>query len=159
MNAEHPLQTVGRELRARSPQDVVRLHDALAGARRGLRKMLTLDEAARRLSLAVIPLCLPGQQGMPATLLLMGKRRVCEGLSVQCYAREHGLTSAETRVLEGLCSGLGPRELTEKHGVGMSTVRTQIGSIRTKTGAESIRDLVRRVASLPPMVSILRAAA
>jgi DNA-binding CsgD family transcriptional regulator len=38
----------------------------------------------------------------------------------------------------------------------MATVRSQIGSIRAKTGAESIRELVRRVAVLPPMRSALR---
>jgi hypothetical protein len=40
--------------------------------------------------------------------------------------------------------------------VALSTVRTQIGSIRTKTGAGSIRDLVRQVALLPPLVGALR---
>ena len=34
--------------------------------------------------------------------------------------------------------------------------RTQIGAIRVKTGTNSIRDLVRRVALLPPLVGALR---
>jgi hypothetical protein len=38
----------------------------------------------------------------------------------------------------------------------VSTVRTQIGSIRAKTGANSIRELVRQVAVLPPLVGALR---
>jgi hypothetical protein len=42
--------------------------------------------------------------------------------------------------------------------VGLSTIRTQIGSIRLKTGASSIRALVRQVALLPPLVSALQAA-
>ena len=40
--------------------------------------------------------------------------------------------------------------------VAVSTVRTQIGSIRIKTGASSIRELVRQVAVLPPLVGALR---
>jgi len=36
---------------------------------------------------------------------------------------------------------------------------TQIGSIRAKTGAGSIRELVRQVARLPPLVGALRGAA
>jgi len=35
-------------------------------------------------------------------------------------------------------------------------VRTQIGSIRAKTGAASIAELVRQVAVLPPLVGALR---
>jgi hypothetical protein len=36
-------------------------------------------------------------------------------------------------------------------------VRSQIGSIRTKTGANGIRELVRQVAVLPPLVNALHA--
>jgi DNA-binding CsgD family transcriptional regulator len=108
---------------------------------------------------AVVPL-VAGVGALPqATLLLLGKKRVCECLSVQCCARSHALTATETRVLEALCQGLEPREVAVQHGVGLATVRTQIGSIRAKTGAQSIRELVRRVAVLPPMVSSLRLAA
>ncbi len=159
MTAEHPLHQQGDRLHARRSQDAVRLDEALADARRGLRKLLTLGEHGQALSLAVIPIELPGDDGAAATLLMMGKRRVCEQLSVQWFARAHALTSAETRVLEALCAGLEPREAAEVHGVGLATVRTQIGSIRAKTGAESIRDLVLQVAVLPPMLSRLRAAA
>ena len=159
LDAGHPLQLLGRELRAREPQDVARLHDALSGAHRGLRKLITMGAPGQRVSVAVVPLGVLGSGGTPATLLVMGKRQVCEPLSVQWFARSHGLTPAETRVLEALCNGGDPREIAEQHGVGMATVRSQIGSIRQKTGAESIRDLVRQVAVLPPMVGVLRAAA
>lgn len=159
LDAGHPLQMLGRELRAREPQDVARLHDALSGAHRGLRKLVTLGMPGQRVSIAVVPLGVLGSGGPTATLLVLGKRQVCEPLSVQWFARSHGLTPAETRVLEGLCNGLDPREIAELHGVGMATVRSQIGSIRQKTAAESIRDLVRQVAVLPPMVGVLRAAA
>ena len=159
LDAGHPLQLLGRELRTRHTQDVAHLHDALAGAQRGLRKLLTLGQAGQRLSVAVIPLGLLGGGGPSATLLVMGKRQVCERLSVQWFARSHALTPAETRVLEAVCEGMDPRAVAEQHQVGLATVRTQIGSIRAKTGAESIRDLVRQVAVLPPMVSSLRAAA
>jgi DNA-binding CsgD family transcriptional regulator len=156
LDADHPLQLLGRELRARLSQDMVPLHDALQAAQRGLRRLLTMGERSAPFTLAVVPLG-AGGGGMPqATLLLLGKRRVCESLSVQWFARTHALTPAETRVLEALCMGLEPREVAEANGVGLATVRTQIGSIRAKTGTESIRDLVRRIAQLPPMVSTLR---
>jgi DNA-binding CsgD family transcriptional regulator len=81
---------------------------------------------------------------------------MCGTLAVQGFARAMGLTPAESNVLEQLCSGLEPTEIARANRVGIATVRTQIGAIRNKVGARSIRDLQRRIASLPPMVSALR---
>ncbi|MFY9510463.1 MAG: helix-turn-helix transcriptional regulator [Rubrivivax sp.] len=151
LDAGHPLQLLGRQLRARHPQDVARLHDALASAtQRSLRRLLALGEADQRVNIAVIPLA------GGATLVVLGKRHLSERISVQCFARLHGLTPAETRVLESLCEGLDPREIAELNEVGLATVRTQITMIRNKTGAANIRALTRQVAVLPPMVNTLR---
>lgn len=158
LDAGHPLQLMGAELRARLPHDVARLHDALAGATRGLRKLVTLGAAGHGVGIAVVPLGTL-TDGSRATLLMLGKRQMCEQLSVQWFARSHALTPAETRVLEVLCEGLSPREIADQFHVGLATIRTQIGNIRAKTGADSIAELVRQVAMLPPMVSMLRMAA
>ncbi len=96
---------------------------------------------------------------MPATLLVLGKRQVCASLSVQGFARSMKLTPAETRVLERLCAGVRPNTIAVEQAVAVSTIRTQIGSIRAKTGAASIAELVRQVAVLPPVVGVLRPAA
>jgi len=66
------------------------------------------------------------------------------------------LDAAETRVLVALCQGIPPGAAAAEIGVGIATVRTQIGSIRQKTGAQSIRALVRQVAVLPPLMGALR---
>lgn len=151
LDSGHPLQLQDRQLRARQAQDVSRLQDALlAASKRGLRRLVALGDGGARVNVAVVPL------GGTATLVLLGKRHLSERISVQCYARLHHLTPAETRVLESLCEGLKPREIAELNEVGLATVRTQIGSIRAKTGAENIRALTRQVAVLPPMVSSLR---
>jgi DNA-binding CsgD family transcriptional regulator len=146
LDAEHPLHLDGRRLSARQLADASALSRALDGARRGRRKLLTLGPAGREACLCVVPL------GESVTLLLLGKRQVSEQLSVQAYAKGVGLTPAETRVLEALCAGVRPGEIAERQGVAVSTVRTQIGSIRAKVGVSSIRELVRRVAVLPPLV-------
>jgi len=49
-----------------------------------------------------------------------------------------------------------PNGIALEQGVKLSTVRTQIGAIRDKTGADSITELLRFVAALPPMVGALR---
>lgn len=158
LDAEHPLQLLGAELRVRHPQDVAPLREALAGARsRSLRRLLSLGQGAQRVSVAVVPL--PAADGDEAlALLVFGKRRMCEALTAHWFAREHGLTPAEARVLAALCDGRPPVKIAEEQGVAISTVRSQIGAIRSKTGAPSIRALVRQVAVLPPLVSALRGA-
>ena len=57
--------------------------------------------------------------------------------------------------MKGLCADFTPQQIANRQGVGLATVRTQIGSIRLKTGACSIRARVRQVALLPPLVSAL----
>ena len=160
LDDEHPLQMLGSGLRAQRAQDVAPLYDALASAQRGLRKLITLGAGVHRISISVVPLpAQPGQRSddeHPATLLVLGKRQVCERLSVHGFARSVHLTPAETEVLELLCQGVRPSEVARRKHVAVSTVRTQIGSIRAKTGAGSISELVRQVAVLPPLVGALR---
>ena len=178
LDGEHPLQMLGSALRAGRPQDVAPLHEALASALRGLRKLVMLGAGAHRVSISVVPLP-GGSQGThatndshaaqgghpcqadlrPATLLVLGKRQVCEQLSVQGYARSMRLTPAETQVLELLCAGVRPTQIARLQNVRVSTVRTQLGAIRMKTGAAGISDLVRQVAVLPPLLTVLRGGA
>lgn len=157
LDASHPLQLVGRQVRARCSKDVSPLANALrAATQRGLRKLLSMGEGAHCASVSVVPLAVPDDGSGPVTLLMLGKRQACEQLSVQGFASSHGLTLAETRVLAGLCNGQPPTEIAAQVGVKIATVRTQIGTIRMKTGAPSIRALVQQVAVLPPMMGALR---
>jgi DNA-binding CsgD family transcriptional regulator len=162
LDGEHPLQLAGPTLRALRPEDATPLQDALAAAQRGLRRLVTLGEGVHRVGVSVVPLPeneaeRAGGHG-PLTLLVLGKRQVCEQLSVHGFARSLNLTPAETRVLELLCAGVRPTAIARQQNVAVSTVRTQIGSIRAKAGAGSISELVRQVAVLPPLVGALRGA-
>ena len=158
LDGDHPLQLSGQQLVTAAACEAGALQEALLAAQRGLRKLLTLGGGEQFVAISVVPLNEPGIAA-GTTLLVLGKRSVCEQLSVQGYARAVSLTPAETRVLEMLCSGVQPTEIATRQGVAVSTVRTQIGSIRAKTGAKSIRELVRQVAVLPPLVGALRASA
>jgi DNA-binding CsgD family transcriptional regulator len=163
LDAQHPLQLVGDELQVRSALDAVPLREAMQGAaQRGLRRLLHLGppspDGRARVSVAVVPLAAIGNEQAQGVALLLGKRQVCEELTVDWFARTHGLTMAETTVMKGLCSDLTPQQIAARQGVGLATVRTQIGAIRHKTGAGSIRALVREVALLPPLVSALQSA-
>lgn len=137
-------------LDCRTPGDVAALGQAIEAAlERGWRRLVTLRRPGGPSGIAVVPL--PAGGGA-AVMLVLSRVRSCEALSVHWYARSHGLTQAEERVLEALCGGATPNEVAASLGVAVSTVRTQLATIRAKTGAAGLRELVAGVASLPPIV-------
>lgn len=153
----HPLQLQGRHLVAAASADAPAWRDALhQAASRGLRKLLTLGPGTQRCSLAVVPLPRADGASQHGVAVLMARRRVCEQLTVESFARSHGLTMAETTVVKGLCADLTPQQIADQQGVGLATVRTQIGAVRMKTGASSIGALIRQVSLLPPLVGVLQ---
>jgi DNA-binding CsgD family transcriptional regulator len=159
--SSHPLVLQDSALHTRDPADLEALEDALnAAERRGLRRLLALGLGRYRTGISIVPL--PGAAGEAspkATLLVLSKRQFCNALSVQGYARAHRLSAGEEQVLAGLCDGASPSGLAELHGVAISTVRSQISSIRAKTRTASIRELIQQVAVLPPLVGALRGSA
>ncbi len=150
------LEVVDGALSAGRPADAALLVDALAAARRGLRRLITLGVQGTRVEVALIPIGETVVGGQPLVAAVFGRRRLCEQMSMEWFARAHGLTPAEEGVLELLCNGLDPRDIAAANKVRMATVRTQLICIRDKTGAASIRALLQRLAMLPPMVSLLR---
>lgn len=125
-----------------------------AAAHRGLRRLVTVGCKGAATTLSIVPLPRLAN-GAASVLLMVSREHVCEPLSAQCFARAHGLTLAESRVLQALCDGARPTQIATQLEVALSTVRTHIGTLRAKTGTASISDLVQRVARLPPMVSAL----
>jgi DNA-binding CsgD family transcriptional regulator len=141
----------GSGVRATQRDQHAALTRALADAGRGRRCLVTLGCNGPVLPVAVVPMGEEGRAGEALVLLVLGKRQSCEALTVDFFARTQGLTTAEARVLRSLCEGLRPKEMAREFDVAVSTVRTQIMSIRAKTQTASIRDLVRRVTTLPPI--------
>ncbi len=154
MDEAHPLHIEEGCLRGRSRRDAGQLAEALQAAmQRGLRRMLHLGEGERAMTIAVLPV---DPEGGGAALVSLQQSRRSEDLAVQCYARQHGFTSAETAVLEALLAGEQPSAIARAKGVALSTVRTQIGQLRLKTGAHSIRQLLERMEALPPMMAVVQ---
>jgi DNA-binding CsgD family transcriptional regulator len=133
----------------RHQQDLTR---AIAAARQGRWSLVQVGDGDDRTMLAVMPLW-PHSAGTEAPALVMfSLRSASKALAIQFFAQSNGLTPAEARVLRALSDGLSPREIAERHKVGMATVRTQLGSIRNKTDARSVTDLVRTLGCLPPIM-------
>lgn len=153
LDDHHPLQIMGGCLRVRRPQDVAPLHAAIACAcGKGLQRMLSLGDAPLdQTTLSIIPIPQLGGPGRTGAVLVFAKRQHCTDLTAEAFARHHQLTQAELRVLKQLCLGRRPADIAKAQGVALCTVRTQIGSLREKTRAPSISDLVSQVGRLPPM--------
>jgi DNA-binding CsgD family transcriptional regulator len=159
LDDDHPFQLVGRDLRVRHMDDLAAWQNALSRTlRRGVQSLLTIGAAhGLGISVSLIPMAEPAVE--PAALIIFGRRRVCEDLSIEAYARQHDLTTAEARVLKLLSAGYRPNDIALVLGVRLSTVRTQIGSIRAKTCSRDIGQVLHRVARLPPLPCLLRSAA
>ena len=131
-------------------------NEVLADAGRGRRRLVTLGDKGSPLSVAAVPMGSDIDEAETLILLVLGRRQSCETLTVDFFARTQGLTGAEAKVLQALCDGLRPKEAARRFGVAVSTIRTQISSIRTKTQTTSIRDLVSRVTALPPITPAMK---
>ena len=84
-------------------------------------------------------------------LLVFPKRQLCDTTTMTLFARERGLTGTEGQELALVCKGLRASQIASSHGVQVSTVRSQLRSIRYKTASDSVRALVDKVSVLPPM--------
>ena len=103
-----------------------------------------------------IPLTHPLETDSPTVLVLLTRQSACDNLAVRMYARAQRLSPSEESVMIGLCRGLEVSDIARENGVAQSTVRSQVKSLREKTGCPSIRRLIQRIHSLPPVVPILR---
>ena len=130
---------------------------AIHGAVQGRRRLLYLTHGEHNMPVAVIPLAHALEGPSTTVMLVMARQRVGDNLALQMFAREHCLTPTEESVLRALCDGRDVDEIATQHGVAESTVRTQVRSLRDKTGSNGIRQLVQRVLALPPVVPALRA--
>ena len=119
-------------------------------------RSLTLVSGEARTAMSVVPLRGIASGGA-AVMLVLGRSAPCMSLSAYGFATSFGLSGAETTVLSRLIDGDDPARIALTNRVALSTVRTQINSIRAKTGASSVRSLIRELAMLPPLVSILGA--
>lgn len=66
--------------------------------------------------------------------------------NVMRFAAAHGLTRAERDVLELLGQGLGPKQIAERRRASLNTVRSQLASLREKSGCRSQRELLTGLA-------------
>lgn len=147
-----PCRLVDGRVHACRPEEAGVFADAFRRAAQGRRSLLTFDADGLDRSLAFVPVADDGAAaGAASVLLVFGRQEICGPLSVQLFARQYGVTSAESAVLRALCNGYSPREIAQEHGTAVSTVRAQIKKVRERTGTRSVAELLRVAAMLPPL--------
>ncbi len=153
------LQLEGGKVHACRSKDQPTLLSALHDARRGRWRMFNLEVDDGVMQFFAVPMSDAADLRAGLALLLFGQRSTAESLTVDFFAQKYALTGAETQVLKSLCRGLDPRDIAAHQHVKISTIRSQICSIRVKTQCGSIRELLGRVWSLPPIRPRMRPAA
>ena len=135
-----------------TPESAKTLRGALAKAAEGKRSLIVLAAAeGPGLSLAVLPLKTQAVGCAPRAALLFARSSVCDSLMLCFFARSHGLTATEEHVLGILCEGFSAPQIAVEMNVAVSTVRSHVRSLCAKTRSSGVRELVSRLAVLPPV--------
>ena len=145
------LRDMAGEIHAVNPLDGKALQTALAKAMAGKRSLVTMTGEGLSLMLAVVPLAPARGLWSSRIALFLSRPEVCESGMVGFFARSHGLTQTEEQVLTILCRGLSTPEIAVQMKVAVSTIRSHVRSLCAKTGSSGVRELVNRVAVLPPV--------
>ena len=151
------LASHGGKLCACSQEDGKTLQEALAKVSEGKRSLITLSpKTPGALTLAAIPLKPDSSTDVRKAAWVFARASVCESLMLCFFARSHGLTATEEHVLGILCQGYSAPEIASQMGVAVSTVRSHVRSLCAKTRCSGVRELVNRVAVLPPVAPWLK---
>ena len=170
-----------QRLQAARSVDSELLLEALEKAKHGKRSMLTLGANALS-TVAVVPLDRQDRYALDATLsetatstvaptpsptptptpriaLIFSRTGMCETLMMSFFSRAYQLTRSEEQILSLICIGNTAPEMAKQLHVGEATVRTHIRSICHKTHSHGIREVVKRLALLPPLMAAVMPAA
>ncbi|MDP2017398.1 helix-turn-helix transcriptional regulator [Hydrogenophaga sp.] len=150
------LMSYGNTLLGSNAEFTAQMQLAMEAAFRGQRRLALLNKGERELAMTFTPLSHPLEADQPTVLVMLSRQCTCDNLAVRMFARTIGLSPSEEAVLMGLCRGLEIPEIASEHGVASSTIRSQIKTLREKAGSPSIRRLLQRINSLPPVVPALR---
>jgi len=152
-----------RRLRTHDASRQGQVNVAIERASQGVRSMVHLRPRTEREAgnaVAFVPLGHPGETFPDAlpVLCITCRPVLCASISLHFFAQTYGLTRAEESVLGALVEGLEVEEIAAQRAIAPSTVRGHVKQLRIKTQSNSMRELLNRVAVLPPVVSSVRQA-
>lgn len=149
-------------LKTRSSAHQAALQSGFARAGQGIRCVLDIPSAHNACTdtaIALVPMAHPAEwpgQAVPV-LLIACRPALCAPLSLRFFAQTHGLTRTEEAVLADLVQGLEVEDIARNRNMAESTARSHVKQLRVKTHTNSMRELLNKVAVLPPVVNAVRA--
>jgi DNA-binding CsgD family transcriptional regulator len=138
----------------RSHQNVACINKFLSNAKlvsKGQRKLVIFGYGDSKVALAMSPIKLDCNALDYGVMVTMERKNVCETISLWAYGKVQGLTPGELKVLQQLAEGQDPKFVAENLKISVATVRTHIRSMVNKTESSSMRNLLMKVAKLPPI--------
>ncbi len=127
------------------------LLEAIKKAQHGKDSFLLLSNGATSAVVSISPLKLSESETL--SLVSIERLQLCDSSSLQAFGRLFDLTPAETRVLETLQQDLEPIAVAKILHISVSTVRSHIKALISKTESDNLRSLLMRIAKLPPLIS------
>jgi DNA-binding CsgD family transcriptional regulator len=145
------LKASAGELQLVSPANNRTFKKAVGQAAEGSRSLVKLSAGGMVCTLALVPLDRQAGARCQRIAVFLSRSGVCESGVFADFARSHGLTRTEARVLVFLCSCLSTPQIADQMNVAVSTVRSHVRSLCDKTACRGVRELVNQVAILPPL--------
>jgi DNA-binding CsgD family transcriptional regulator len=134
------------------PESDAELRRALVAAAQCKRSLIEFQAAqGPALAVAVLPLRSSPIAEPTHAALFFARTSISDSATLSLFARNYRLTPAEEDVLGVLCQGLSAPQIASVLKVAVSTVRSHIRSVCAKTQCKSVRELVTRIANLPPV--------
>ena len=141
------------QLCAATPAEHKALLAALTNASKGVRSLLSLSANGAGLLLSVVSVVPPATSraaGGGSIALFFQRPAICDTSVFLMFARNFGLTPTEQQVLTFLCRSWATPEIAEELNVAVSTIRSHVRSLCYKTASKGARELINRIAVLPP---------
>ena len=139
------------DLHLLSPEAGKGFQEARKKALSGFRSLVTLSAQDMNVTMSVVPLNSRPDGPCENIALFLSRASVCESGILVCFARSYSLTLTEQRVLVFLCHCLSTPEIAIQMKIAVSTVRSHVRSLCIKTSCSGVRELIQRVAVLPPL--------
>lgn len=134
-----------------------RWSSALETCRQNHQAQITIESAAGSVNIGLLSIASIGERELSPYVMASGPRKsCCSEVMLNAFCDAISLTPSETAVVSCLAKGLYPSEIAFNRNVAESTVRSQVKSILAKAEVHSIRSLVFKLSSLPPIMTVDR---
>lgn len=149
------LRIRGHQVCAVSPAETKALLTLINAAAQGHRWgaiSLTPPDGGDAVAMLVTPLS-PHHEGGPGHVLLaFGDRLHNPWITEATLGKLYHLSRTQGEVAIAIFNGQSPEDIAAERGIKVSTVRTHLANVFRRTRSKTQRELIRLIASLPPLV-------